>query len=145
MKTKIKGLTLIELMMVILVMAIISMIAIPSFRQILAKQQLNSDYRELSIALVQARNQAVFLRKETKLNFVEGTQDDTNYYWQAQYKTAITAPTSSTPITFRKDGTLKAVSSDLTFQMCHLNSRAAKNFILTKSGSIFHLADGACT
>ena len=145
MKIKITGFTLVELIISILIMGILATFAAPSFNKILAKQQLNADVRSLTSVLMKTRHQAIFLRKETKLNFVSGTSDDTNFYWQANYKTQVATPTVLTPITFRKDGGLQAAAADMTFKVCSTKIQTSKNFILTKNGSIFYLADGTCT
>ena len=126
-------------------MGILVTLAAPAFNKFLAKQQLNADVRSLTSVLMKTRHQAVFLRKETKLNFVSGTSDDTNFYWQANYKTQVTVPTVLMPITFRNDGGLQAAATDITFKVCSTKIQTSKNFILTKNGSIFYLADGTCT
>lgn len=55
-----KGFTFIELIIASLVLAIIAVLAIPSFSKMLAKQNLNSDVQSLAGVLTQSRGQAVF-------------------------------------------------------------------------------------
>ncbi len=72
MKTIKKGFTFIELIIASLVLAIIAMLAIPSFSNMLAKQNLNADIRSLSSALTQSRGQAVFFKKRCANQFYRG-------------------------------------------------------------------------
>lgn len=57
-----QGFTLIELMVTVAIMAIIAMIAAPSFGDMVTRQKLNSNARGLIIALNQAKSQAALLR-----------------------------------------------------------------------------------
>ena len=144
MKTIKKGFTLIELIITSLVLAIIAMLAIPSFSNMLAKQKLNSDIRSLSGALTQSRGQAVFLRKDVQINFIEGANTDTQYYWSINPKNTIISPSTLSSLTFKKDGALNAVTSDIEFKLGNSKIGITKNLILTKSGSIFYKEDGTC-
>ena len=94
MKTIKKGFTFIELIIASLVLAIIAMLAIPSFSNMLAKQNLNSDIRSLSGALTQSRGQAVFLRKDVQINFTKGSNTDTQYYWSINPQYTIISPST---------------------------------------------------
>ena len=144
MKTIKKGFTLIELIITSLVLAIIAMLAIPSFSNMLAKQKLNSDIRSLSGALTQSRGQAVFLRKDVQINFIEGANTDTQYYWSINPQNTIISPSTLSSLTFKKDGALNAVTSDIEFKLGNSKIGITKNLILTKSGSIFYKEDGTC-
>ena len=116
MKTIKKGFTLIELIITSLVLAIIAMLAIPSFSNMLAKQKLNSDIRSLSGALTQSRGQAVFLRKDVQINFTKGSNTDTQYYWSINPQNTIISLSTLSSLTFKKDGALNAVTSDIEFK-----------------------------
>ena len=144
MKTIKKGFTFIELIIASLVLAIIAMLAIPSFSNMLAKQKLNSDIRSLSGALTQSRGQAVFLRKDVQINFTEGANTDTQYYWSINPQNKLISPATLSSLTFKKDGALSAVTADIEFKLCNSKIGITKNLILTKSGSIFYKADGTC-
>ena len=117
MKTIKKGFTFIELIIASLVLAIIAMLAIPSFSNMLAKQNLNSDIRSLSGALTQSRGQAVFLRKDVQINFTKGSNTDTQYYWSINPQNTIISPSTLSSLTFKKDGALNAVTSDIEFKL----------------------------
>lgn len=138
------GFTFIELIIATLVLAIVAVLAIPSFSDLLAKQKLNSDIKGLASTLTQSRNQAVFLRKAVKLNFVSGTNTDTQFYWEGSHQNIIISPSTLPTLTFNRDGALSAATSDVEFILCNSKIGIAKNLILTKSGSIFYKADGTC-
>ena len=138
------GFTFIELIIATLVMAIVAVLAIPSFSNILAKQKLNSDVRSLAAILTQSRNQAVFLRKEVKINFSNGANTDIQFYWMGNQQNAIVSPSVLPSLTFKRDGTLNAVAADIEFKLCNSKIGISKSLVLTKSGSIFYKADGAC-
>lgn len=143
--TKIKnGFTFIELIIATLVMTIVAVLAIPSFSDILAKQKLNSDVRSLASTITQSRNQAVFLKKEVKLNFANGINTDIQFYWAGDQQNTIIAPSVLPSLTFKKDGALNAVVADIEFKLCNAKIGISKNLILTKSGSIFYKTDGTC-
>lgn len=57
-----QGFTLIELMVTVAIMAIIAMMAAPSFGDMVTRQKLNSNARGLITALNQAKSQAALLR-----------------------------------------------------------------------------------
>ncbi len=61
MRKKENGFTLIELMVTIAVLAIIAMMAAPSFSGMMTEQKLNSSTRELGLAINQAKSQAAMI------------------------------------------------------------------------------------
>ncbi|MDM1310845.1 prepilin-type N-terminal cleavage/methylation domain-containing protein [Acinetobacter indicus] len=82
---KSQGFTLIELMVTIAVLAIVAMMAAPSFTDMLQKRKLESEVKDLIHILSQARSQAVLL----KTNIVVGLNSSssntaTNYFWKPQ-------------------------------------------------------------
>ncbi|MFW2013688.1 pilus assembly FimT family protein [Acinetobacter bereziniae] len=58
-----RGFTLIELMVTIAVLAIIAMIAAPSFGNLVARKQLDTEARDFALVFGEARGQAILLRK----------------------------------------------------------------------------------
>ena len=115
-----RGFTLIELMVTIAVLAIIAMLAVLSFTQLRAKQQLNANSRDLITTISKARNQAVFLRRNTTVFLSSGTNTETNYYWQTTTNNSVTAPASITQIVFNRDGSISSgISADTSFVICN--------------------------
>ena len=64
MRHKENGFTLIELMVTIAVMAIIAMMAAPSFTQTIRKNQLISDTRDFVDLLAETRSEAIFKQSD---------------------------------------------------------------------------------
>ena len=82
MQNKHKGFTLIELMVTIAVMAIIAMMAAPSFGNMLNRKRLEANTKELMLVLSQARSQAVLLRTNTVVQLNGSTTaSPTNFFW----------------------------------------------------------------
>jgi type IV fimbrial biogenesis protein FimT len=82
MQNKHKGFTLIELMVTIAVMAIIAMMAAPSFGDMLQRQNLNKSTKELVATLNQARAKAALERREITVELLsadENTDDTLNW------------------------------------------------------------------
>ena len=77
-----KGFTLIELIVTIAVMAIIAMMAAPSFGDLLNKKALEANAKELVLVLSQARSQAILLRTNTVVQLNGSTTvTPTNFFW----------------------------------------------------------------
>ena len=74
---KVKGFTLIELMVTIAVVSIVAIMAAPSFGNILKKQQLDNTAKDLAYLFGQARAQSAALRKQVTIKFTSGTNSDT--------------------------------------------------------------------
>lgn len=85
MRQKENGFTLIELMVTIAVLAIIAMMAAPSFGDLIAKRHLDTSIRELSLVLSDARAQATTLRKNVTVKFESGTNTAEIRYWIPKY------------------------------------------------------------
>lgn len=82
MQNKQKGFTLIELMVTIAVLAIIAMMAAPSFGNMLNKKRLEANTKELILVLSQAHSQAVLLRANTVVQLNGATTaTPTNFFW----------------------------------------------------------------
>ncbi len=147
MQNKHKGFTLIELMVTIAVLAIIAMLAAPSFTQIMAKQKLNSNSRELMATLSQARSQAVLLRSNATVNINPSTctPSPTVYCWSATVGNRVTAPTAITQIVFGRDGGISSgLTADTDFVICNSKAEMTRAFALTKIGTIYVKPNGTC-
>lgn len=73
---KSQGFTLIELMITIAVLAIIAMMAAPSFNNLVSKQKMNSSVRELVLAINQAKSQAALMKTSVALCLNRTNSDD---------------------------------------------------------------------
>ena len=144
MAFKYRGFTLIELMVTIFVIAIIAVIAVPSFNQMIQKNQLKVELRELSAILSQARSNAVLTRKVTKVNLDQsGTNDELTFFWKPSgnlvYKSSIA------DISFNSEGTVVGFTSDIDLSICHSKLSLQKTIALTRVGTLLEKAEGACT
>jgi prepilin-type N-terminal cleavage/methylation domain-containing protein len=65
--TKARGVTLIEMLITILVVAVLAAIGLPSFRDLLASTRVNAVTNDLASAILQTSTEAVRTRKAAKL------------------------------------------------------------------------------
>lgn len=100
---KSQGFTLIELMITIAVLAIIAMMAAPSFGNAIKKQQLNNTAKELAYLFGQARAQSAALRKQVTIKFTSGTNDATTFYWTSK-NSDIRLTSDTTDVVFQPIG-----------------------------------------
>lgn len=122
---KMKGFTLIELIITITVLAILATIAVPSFNSLLNRLKLNASARELMSKLVEARTQALTIRQTTGVcvstvtNCAESlsiSNNISNRIFVAQLDKEVTlASGSATQLIFRVEG-IPVASSKFSLQ-----------------------------
>ncbi|WP_336984467.1 pilus assembly FimT family protein [Acinetobacter soli] len=122
---KMKGFTLIELIITITVLAILATIAVPSFNSLLNRLKLNASARELMSKLVEARTQALTIRQTTGVcvstvtNCAESlsiSSNISNRIFVAQLDKEVTlASGSATQLIFRVEG-IPVASSKFSLQ-----------------------------
>lgn len=139
---KIRGFTLIELMVVIAIIATLAMLAFPSFEQQIKKNKFNRDAKDLVSLLVEGRSQAVLLRREVTVNFSKTASDvntSTNLYWDPKVA-QITTPTN---VVFDMLGRVKSRPTNGCVTVSH-KSDASYNKKLTLGifGSVESVEDG---
>jgi type IV fimbrial biogenesis protein FimT len=141
---KSKGFTLIELMVVIAVMAIIAMIAAPSFNDLLLKQNLNQSARALVSTLSEARAKAALERRQITVmlnSSAENTPSQLNWAPSGQ---AILKTTTPTSVVFKTTGLVNA-TADTSFVVCNkTGGNLSKTITITKMGTVQIVADGSC-
>ncbi len=79
MRVRGNGFTLIELMVTIAVLAIIAMMAAPSFVNQIRKNQLNSAANEIVLLASQTRSEAILRKKEKTLSLATGIGGDESW------------------------------------------------------------------
>ena len=98
-----QGFTLIELIVTVAVMAIIAMMAAPSFGDMVTRQKLNSNARGLITALNQAKSQAALLRTTVAVCSSKTNSDDN--FTKDECATAV-IPNYSSMTTTQKENVL---------------------------------------
>ena len=73
MQNKHKAFTLIELMVTIAVVAIIAMMAAPSFMQQIRRMQLNNDAQEVVQLAIETRSEAIFRKQNRQIILTSST------------------------------------------------------------------------
>lgn len=167
-----KGFTLIELMVTIAVLAIVAMMAAPSFGNIIKKQQLNTTAKDLAYLFGQARTQSAALRKQVTIKFTAGTNDATTLYWTSKYN-HISLTSDTTDVVFEPIGLVtkrnKQINNPafnpllpennttnpkkidqvvpLIFTLCSTRLATSKEINISKTGVIEKIEDkaGACS
>ena len=168
MMRSVRGFTLIELMVTIGVMAIIAVIAVPSFNSMLLKQNLNASTRSLVITLEKARSKAALERRPVDVNLdpsnlldpsapeekVDPLTKNYTIYWKPSGKATLISTTKL--ITFRADGMVQdpitptiPLSSDLTLVLCdnaQADAKYSKKIIISRMGTVQQgeLVSGSC-
>jgi prepilin-type N-terminal cleavage/methylation domain-containing protein len=126
------GFTMVELIITIAVLAILVVIAAPSFTTMYSRQKLESSARELAMKISEARSQAVLLRQSTGLCLSSLSEDDcatavaipkteTQRIFIARLDNGISSTnSSSTNLSFRRNGSL-AAQKDFILQRQNLS------------------------
>lgn len=139
-----RGFTLIELMVTIAVMAIIAMMAAPSFNNIMLNQNLNKSARDLVATFTEARAKAALERRQIKVvlkSEVENSDGQLN--WSPSGK-AILKTATPLEVTFKQNGLVDS-PSDISFVICNkLSGNASKTITITKMGTVQIVAEGNC-
>jgi len=140
-------------MVTIAVMAIIAMMAAPSFGDMQQKQNLNRSAQDLVGMLQQARAKAVLERREVTVNLSSSMQNTptantaTQLYWMPQGK-AILKSGSPQSLTFQLNGGIKnydANIKDKPFKICDKAGGAkSKNISVALMGAV-QLTEGTCS
>lgn len=145
-----KGFTLIELIVTIAVLAIIAMMAAPSFGNLLLKQNLNRSTQDLVATLNAARSTAVLERREVTVDLSKTDQTaDTaaTRYWLPKGE-AVLASGSPASITFQLSGAVKDHAADIEnqpFVVCNKSGgNISKEINVSLMGTI-SVVEGTCS
>lgn len=145
MQNKHKGFTLIELMVTIAVMAIIAMMAAPSFNTMIMNQNLKSSTDSLVQEIKLVRSKAVLDKREIKLVLASTNADSpTVLNWspkgQVRLKTA-----NNKEVKFDGSGILTSFGELSVIELCQKNGASpSKKITLTALGQIEKIEEGSC-
>ncbi|MCF9045448.1 GspH/FimT family pseudopilin [Acinetobacter nectaris] len=138
----VRGFTLIELMVTIAVLAVIAIIAAPSFSNMILRQNLNSSGKTLVSAFTTARTKAALERRNIRvmLNTQPQANTDTSLSWSPNGKTVQnTSGGNLTAIIFRPDGFIQKnnettpASTNIQIRLCEQATSANLSKIVTVS------------
>ncbi|MFU9047726.1 Tfp pilus assembly protein FimT/FimU [Acinetobacter tibetensis] len=142
-----RGFTLIELMVTIAVLVIIATMAVPSFKDLILKQNLKKSSQELVEVLTKARAKAAFERRQitVRLNTSVVADTETQLNWMPNGKSVLKS-SSPTTITFLSTGLVKDATSDTSFVVCEQSSGSlSKTVSISKMGTIQQTVEGTCS
>ena len=150
MQRKEQGFTLIELMITIAIFTIISMMAAPSFGDMMLSQNLNKSTQNLILTLNEARSKAALERRSIRVDLLpnESIPMPTNtpvlVNWRPTGK-AILKSGSPVSITFDITGAVSGANTDTTFQICNKSGGVKSKIIsISKMGTIQQTTEGTC-
>ena len=149
-----QGFTLIELMVTVAIMAIIAMMAAPSFGDMILSQNLNKSAQSMISVLNEARAQAVLTRQDVTVNLsidpVSPTSDQlakmkqkTLFGWSPSGKSALKAAVN--PIVFDMTGKLSSSTVDIQIEVCNeASGKKSKVITISRIGAIQRVIEGTC-
>ncbi|WP_104511336.1 MULTISPECIES: GspH/FimT family pseudopilin [Acinetobacter] len=146
---KSQGFTLIELMVTIAVLAIVAMIAAPSFGNMLTQQNLKKSTNELIGVLNQARAKAVVERRNIDVELLavesttlpENTDEQMNWMPYGSVHLLVSSPTS---IRYGFHGGVVGATADTSFTLCAESGGKSQTVSVSKMGTIQQVVEGTC-
>lgn len=125
-----RGFTLVELMVTIAVLAIIAMMAAPSFTQTIRKMQLTSDTRDFVDILAETRSEAIF-KQSPRVLALDNSVAVFYKRWSSVYVTKLSGDTS---VTFNRLGQTTVTNNGQCFVFKHNNDAALKAYVYVQKG-----------
>lgn len=141
---KIRGFTLLELIVTMAITAIIATLAAPTFGDMQRGQNLNKSQQELIAVLNEARSKAVLERQEVVVRLNNNTANTATQLNWMPTGSAILKSGSPLTITFRMNGLVNSTTST-SFIICdQLSGKKSKTVVISKMGAIQNSMDGTC-
>ena len=142
------GFTLIELMVTIAVMAIIAMMAAPSFNSLIENQKLRKSTNTLVQEIKAARMKAILDKKNITLKLSSSDADSSYIFnWKPEGNVSLKTA-SNNELIFNGNGILTSTFS--VIELCKVSDATAakptssKKITLTKFGQVEKIEDGSC-
>lgn len=142
MRHKENGFTLIELMVTIAVMAIIAMMAAPSFTQTIRKNQLISDTRDFVDLLAETRSEAIFKQSDR----VVALDSSVATPFKTWVPTHVTKTSGDSSVTFNRLGQTSVSTNGQCFIFEHSSDAALKAYVYVQKGGtvVYNKAATSC-
>ena len=140
------GFTLIELMVTIAVIAIIAMMAAPSFNSLIMNQNLKKSTDSLTQEIRAARSKAILDKREITLNLASlSSNTDSVMNWSPEGKVKLKT-VSNKQLKFNGSGVLTTFDTFSVVELCKTTGTTnSKKITLTTLGQIEKIEDGSCT
>ena len=142
MREKENGFTLIELMVTIAVMAIIAMMAAPSFIQMVRSNQLRSDTRDFVDLLSETRSEAIFKQSDR----VVALDSSVATPFKTWVPTHVTKTSGDSSVTFNRLGQTSVSTNGQCFIFEHSRDAALKAYVYVQKGGtvVYNKAATSC-
>ena len=142
-----RGFTLIELMVTIAILAIIAMLAVPTFGDLVEKQDLNKSTQNLVGQLNSARSRAVLERRNVIVELNSSLPDTSSILYWNPTGAAVLKSGSPTSVEFLLSGGVKDFDAKINGQPFIICSKAggvhAKRVSISLMGTV-QIEEGAC-
>ena len=140
------GFTLIELMVTIAVIAIIAMMAAPSFNSLIMNQNLKKSTDSLTQEIRAARSKAILDKREITLNLASlSSNTDSVMNWSPEGKVKLKTA-SNNQLKFNGSGVLTTFGMFAVVELCKTSGTTnSKKITLTALGQIEKIEEGSCT
>ena len=125
-----QGFTLIELIVTIAVMAIIAMMAAPSFTQTIRKNQLIGDTRDFVDLLAETRSEAIFKQQ----NRIVALDNSIATFYKKWTPIHVTRASGDTSVTFNRLGQSTVGGNGQCFVIQHNNDSTLKSYVYVQKG-----------
>ncbi|MEO3356428.1 pilus assembly FimT family protein [Acinetobacter haemolyticus] len=126
------GFTLIELMVTIAVLAIVAMMAAPSFSQTILKNQLNQDTRDFVDQLNETRSEAIFKQSSR----VVALDSSVTTFFKKWSPIHVEKDSGDSSVTFNHLGQSTITTAGQCFVFKHRREASLKSYVYVQKGGV---------